>query len=159
MLPEGAQAPAFVLSDQDGTPRALADYAGSWVLLYFYPKDDTPGCTQEACAIRENWSEFSRLGITVLGVSKDSAKSHRRFADKYKLPFTLLSDADTAVMRAYGVWAKKKFMGREYLGTVRASYLIGPDGRIARVYPAVKPAGHADEVLADLKVLKKEKAG
>lgn len=105
--------------------------------------------------IRENWSEFKKLGITVLGVSKDSPKSHRKFADKYELPFTLLSDEDKKVMEQYGVWAKKKFMGREYMGTVRASYLIDPKGVIAKAYPKVEPAGHAEQVLADLSVLDK----
>ena len=151
MIKEKSTAPKFSLLDQDGIERPLADYRGSWVLLYFYPKDDTPGCTKEACMIRENFSEFKKLKITVLGVSKDSVKSHKKFAEKYSLPFTLLSDESLAVMKEYGVWAKKKFMGREYMGTVRSSYLIDPKGKIAKVYEKVEPAGHADQVLADLK--------
>lgn len=100
--------------------------------------------------IRENWSEFAKLGITVIGISKDSVKSHKKFINKYQLPFTLLSDVDFSVMKQYGVWAKKKFMGREYMGTLRSSYLIDPTGRIAKVYEKVEPAGHAEQVLADL---------
>jgi peroxiredoxin Q/BCP len=154
MLNEKSKAPAFKLPDQDGIKRSLSEYRGQWVLLYFYPKDDTPGCTTEACTIKENFSEFKKLGITVLGVSKDGVQSHKKFADKYKLPFTLLADTDTDVMQTYEVWAKKKFMGREYMGTLRASYLIDPKGGIAKVYAKVEPAGHADQVLADLRALK-----
>lgn len=153
MLKEHDVAPAVELSDQDGVTRSLTDYRGGWVLLYFYPKDDTPGCTKEACMIRENWSEFARLGITVLGVSVDSVKSHKKFVEKYSLPFTLLADEEKKVVNTYGVWAKKKFMGREYMGTLRTSFLIDPKGQIAKIYTDVKPAGHADEVLADLKEL------
>ncbi len=155
MLNQNSKAPAFALPDQDGVKRTLAGYRGQWLLLYFYPKDDTPGCTKEACMIKENFSEFKKLGIAVVGISKDTVMSHRKFADKYKLPFTLLADTDTGVMQDYEVWAKKKFMGREYMGTLRASYLIDPKGTIAKVYAAVEPAGHADQVLADLKQLKK----
>ena len=153
MIKESTKAPNFRLPDQDGVERSLTDYKGQWVLLYFYPKDDTPGCTKEACMIRENFSEFKRLKIVVLGVSKDSVKSHKKFADKYDLTFTLLSDESLAMMKEYGVWAKKKFMGREYMGTLRSSYLINPKGIIAKVYEKVEPAGHADQVLADLKEL------
>lgn len=153
MLKANIKAPDFTLPDQDGKQRSLSDYFGKWVLLYFYPKDDTAGCTKEACMIRDNWSEFKKLGITVLGVSVDTVKSHRKFADKYDLPFTLLADEEKKVVHLYGVWAKKKFMGREYMGTVRSSFLIGPDGRIAKVYEKVASAGHADEVLLDMKAL------
>jgi thioredoxin-dependent peroxiredoxin len=154
MREEKTIAPEFVLPDQEGKEHALSQYRGQWVLVYFYPKDDTPGCTKEACMIRDNWTEFKKLGIVVLGISKDSPKSHKKFVEKYDLPFTLLSDEDTKVMQQYEVWATKKFMGREYLGTLRASYLIDPQGSIARVYKKVEPAGHADEVLADLQALR-----
>lgn len=146
---EGEKAPAFALPDQDGRVRSLEEYRGERVLLYFYPKDDTPGCTQEACAIRDAIGNFSDLGIVVLGVSADPVKKHAAFAKKYDLPFPLLSDPDHTVLEAYGVWQKKKFMGREYMGITRTSFLIGDDGRIEKVYLSVKPATHADEVLAD----------
>lgn len=150
----GAKAPEFALPDQDGKIRSLADCSGDWVLLYFYPKDDTPGCTTEACSIRDRFADFRKAKVTVFGVSVDSAKSHAKFATKYKLPFTLLSDADKTLVNSYGVWAKKKFMGREYMGTLRHSFLIGPDGRIAKVYDAVKPAMHAAEIIADVAAFK-----
>jgi len=150
----GKKAPAFTLMDQDGKPHSLSQYAGKWVLLYFYPKDDTPGCTVEACMIRDVWAKFKKAGAVVLGVSTDAVKSHAKFADKYDLPFTLLSDADKKVVEKYGVWAQKKFMGRTYMGTLRSSFLIGPDGKIAKVYENVKPAMHAAEVLSDLATLK-----
>lgn len=132
----------------------LSQYSGKWVLLYFYPKDDTPGCTKQACAIRDEFPNFKKLQATVLGVSVDSPKSHGKFAMKYELPFTLLADEKKEVVTRYGVWAKKKFMGREYLGTLRTSFLINPDGVIARVYENVKPELHAKEVLADLQKLR-----
>lgn len=152
-LKPGDKAPAFSLPDQTGTERALKDYAGKWVLLYFYPKDDTPGCTTEACSIRDGWSAFKKAGLTVLGASTDSVKSHAKFADKYDLPFTLLSDEQKELVEAYGVWGKKKFMGREYMGTKRWSFLIDPKGKIAKVYEDVKPADHAQNVLEDIKDL------
>ncbi len=146
----GSKAPDFNLLDQAGQKHTLAQYAGQWVLLYFYPKDDTPGCTTEACALRDNLPQFKKLSCVVLGVSVDSEKSHAKFVKKYDLPFTLLADTDKTLVEAYGVWGKKKFMGREYLGTKRVSFLIDPQGKIAKVYEEVKPAIHADEVLADL---------
>ncbi len=149
-LTVGLKAPDFSLPDQAGKEHTLADYAGKWVLLYFYPKDDTSGCTKEACTIRDNWSAFIKAGIVVLGVSADSAKSHDKFAAKYQLPFTLLADEDKKVITAYGVWQKKKLYGREYMGIVRWSFLIAPDGKIAKIYEGVKPAEHAAEVLADV---------
>ncbi len=139
-----------MLPDQDGVSHKLSDYKGQWVLLYFYPKDDTPGCTMEACAIRDNFPAFGKLQAQVFGVSVDPVAKHKKFADKYKLPFTLLSDEDKLVVNAYGVWGKKKFMGREYMGTNRISFLIDPDGNIAKVYEKVKPKEHAEEVLTDL---------
>jgi peroxiredoxin Q/BCP len=148
-----AKAPGFSLQDQNGTVQALSAYAGKWVLLYFYPKDDTPGCTKEACAIRDAFPEFDAGKITVLGISPDSVKSHKKFEEKYKLPFTLLADEGANIARAYGVWGLKKFMGREYEGVMRMSFLISPDGTIAKVYEKVTPETHAAEVLEDLKEL------
>lgn len=149
----GSAAPTFSLPDQTGKIHSLADYAGKWVLLYFYPKDDTPGCTTEACSIRDNWPKFKKAGVVVLGVSVDPVKSHAKFAEKYELPFTLLADEKKELVKAYGVWGQKKFMGRDYMGTFRTSFLIGPDGKIAKVYEDVKPADHAEEVLADVKAM------
>lgn len=149
------KAPDFSLPDQEGEEHKLSDYKGKWVLLYFYPKDDTPGCTKEACMIRDSFPDFKKLKITVLGASTDSVKSHKKFEDKYKLPFTLLADEDKKLVKSYGVWAKKKFMGREYVGTLRNSFLIDPKGKIAKIYEGVKPELHADEVLEDVKRLTK----
>lgn len=152
MLPAvGSAAPDFTLPDQDGVTHTLSGQKGKWVLVYFYPKDDTPGCTKEACVLRDALPDFHALDAVVFGVSADSVKSHRKFADKFELPFTLLSDGDKTVISAYGVWGKKKFMGREYEGVLRTSFLINPEGKIAKVYESVSPPGHAEEVLADLK--------
>lgn len=149
----GDQAPAFSLPDHTGTVHSLKDQKGKWVLLYFYPKDNTPGCTVQACSMRDNYPTFKKLGLTVFGVSTDSQKSHGKFVEKFDLPFTLLADEEKTLVQAYGVWDKKKFMGREYMGTKRWSFLINPDGKIAKVYEDVKPAKHVDDVLADLKSL------
>lgn len=146
----GSIAPDFTLPDQDGIERSLSAYRGQTVLLYFYPKDDTPGCTKEACAIRDSFPAFDSSKAAVLGISPDSVKSHKKFAEKYGLPFTLLADEGHRVADEYGVWGKKKFMGREYEGVLRTSFLIGPDGKILKVYESVKPEQHAAEVLADL---------
>ncbi|MBU6323680.1 MAG: thioredoxin-dependent thiol peroxidase [Patescibacteria group bacterium] len=153
MPPEGSPAPAFVLPDQDGKEHTLAEYRGRWVLLYFYPKDDTPGCTIEACAIRDQFKDFKKIGAEVLGVSTDSVASHKKFAQAYELPFTLLSDEHKEVVGSYGVFGEKKFMGKTYMGTSRTSFLIRPDGTIAKAYEKVKPEKHAAEVIADLKRL------
>lgn len=147
----GKKAPAFTTLDQDGNKQSLKDYLGKWVLLYFYPKDDTPGCTKEACALRDMFPHFKKIAAVVLGVSTDSVKSHGKFVKKYDLPFTLLADEDKKIVEAYEVWGKKKFMGREYMGTMRTSFLIDPSGAIAKIYESVKPEVHAEEVLADLK--------
>jgi peroxiredoxin Q/BCP len=155
MIPKlHAVAPLFALPDQDGKEHSLTDYAGKWVLLYFYPKDDTPGCTKEACTIRDSFPDFKKMKITVLGMSVDSVKSHKKFERKYKLPFTLLSDDKKEVVKKYGVWGKKKLMGRAYEGTSRTSFLIDPKGKIAKIYKDVNPVSHAEEVLADMKTLK-----
>lgn len=151
----GTKAPAWKALDQEGLMQASKNYLGQWVILYFYPKDDTPGCTTEACSFRDGFAKFKRAGIEVIGVSVDSVKKHAKFVEKYSLPFTLLADEDKKIVEAYGVWGKKKFMGREYMGTNRVSYLIDPKGKIAKVYDKVKPDEHADEVLADVKELSK----
>jgi len=155
MKKAGTKAPSFKAPDQEGVVRSLKDYAGKWVILYFYPKDDTPGCTKEACSFRDGFALYKRAGIEVIGVSVDSVKKHAKFVEKYSLPFTLLSDEDKKIVEAYGVWGEKKFMGRTYMGTNRVSYLINPEGKIAKVYDKVKPEEHADEVLADVKQLRK----
>lgn len=144
------KAPDFTIPDQDGAMHSLSDYAGHWVLLYFYPKDDTPGCTKEACSLRDTFPRFQNMDTIILGVSVDSVASHEKFARKYSLPFTLLSDTAKKVVNLYGVWRKKKFMGSEYMGTVRSSFLINPRGDIVAVYENVKPDIHAEEVLTDL---------
>jgi peroxiredoxin Q/BCP len=136
--------------DETGTPRRLSDYRGKPVVLYFYPKDDTPGCTKEACSFRDDYSVYEEAGVVILGVSPDSPKSHAKFKEKYNLPFTLLADEEHRVCELYGAWGRKKFMGREYDGVLRTTFLIGPDGTILRVFPDVKPEGHSKEVLAAL---------
>jgi len=151
----GSFAPEFNLPDQDGKMHSLKEYQGQWVLLYFYPKDDTPGCTTEACSLRDNLPKFKKLKAQVFGVSTDSVKSHRKFADKFELPFTLLSDESKELVKKYDVYRPKKFMGREFLGTMRESFLIDSKGKIAKIYENVKPAIHADEVLVDLTKLQK----
>jgi len=149
----GAPAPELNIPDQTGTERTLAEYRGRWVLLYFYPKDDTPGCTTEACTLRDNLPKLQGLNAVVLGVSKDTVKSHARFAEKYGLPFILLADEELNVIKSYDVWQQKKFMGREYMGVARSSFLIDPEGKIAKIYFNVKPAEHATQVMQDLETL------
>ncbi len=149
----GAVAPNFSLPDQAGIVHELKSTRGQWVLLYFYPKDDTPGCTKEACALRDHWKEFTKIGAQVFGISTDSVKSHGKFAAKFDLSFPILSDEDKHVVELYGVWGKKKFMGREYTGTFRHSFLIDPKGNIAKIYTEVKPEKHAEEVLQDIQLL------
>jgi len=148
------QAPNFTLPDQTGTMRSLSDYAGRWVVLYFYPKDGTPGCTTEACNFRDERDAIAKFGnAEVIGISKDSVKSHAKFAEKQSLNFTLLSDEDHKVIEAYGSWGPKKFMGRELLGVHRDTYIINPEGNIVKVYKGVNPKKHAAEIIADLKEL------
>ncbi|GIV63817.1 MAG: putative peroxiredoxin bcp [Bellilinea sp.] len=125
-------------------------FAAKPVVLYFYPKDDTPGCTKEACGFRDDYSEYAKAGVVILGISPDSPKSHAKFKEKYNLPFTLLADEDHQVCELYGAWGRKKFMGREYDGVLRTTFLISPEGTILRVFPDVKPEGHSKEVLAAL---------
>ncbi len=149
-LKEGDRAPGFTADTSGGGKVALSDFKEKNVILYFYPRDNTPGCTKEACAFRDAFAMFKKRGAVVLGVSTDSVESHDKFAAKYNLPFTLVSDVDKRIVRAYGVWGEKAFLGRKYQGTYRVTFLIGPDGRIKKIWPAVKPAGHAKEVLAAL---------
>jgi thioredoxin-dependent peroxiredoxin len=147
----GTLAPDFILTDDSGATRRLSDYRGENVVLYFYPKDDTPGCTTEACNFRDDYSDFVNAGVTILGVSPDSPKSHAKFKQKYQLPFPLLADEDHVICETYGVWGQKKFMGREYMGVLRTTFLISPDGKIKKVFENVKPSDHSAEVLAVLK--------
>lgn len=149
-LKEGDMAPDFSAATSGGGKISLADFKGKNVILYFYPKDDTPGCTKEACAFRDGFAEFQKRGAVVLGVSTDSAASHDKFVEKFKLPFPLLADEDKTIVNAYGVWGDKSFLGRVYQGTRRVTFLIGPDGRIKKIWPKVKPDQHAAEVLAAL---------
>ncbi len=150
MISIGKAAPDFTLPDQDGKMHTLSDYQGKWVLMYFYPKDDTTGCTAEACAIRDDIPAFKKLKAVVFGISADSVASHKKFAEKYKLPFTLLADENKKVITKYGVWGIKKMYGREYEGIFRSSFLIDPKGKVAKVYEKVKPLEHAEEVLVDI---------
>lgn len=149
-LKEGDKAPTFTTATSGGGKISLADFKGQNVILYFYPKDDTPGCTKEACSFRDHFEEFRQRGAVVLGVSTDSVKSHDRFVEKFKLPFALLADDDKKIVQNYGVWGEKTFMGRKYLGTHRVTFLIGPDGKIKKIWPKVKPDEHVAEVLAAL---------
>ena len=147
-LKEGDQAPGFSAPVSGGVTVSLEELAGKHVILYFYPRDDTPGCTKEACAFRDHFAAFKKKGAVVLGVSIDPVKSHDKFVEKFKLPFPLLADVDKKIVEAYGVWGQKSFMGRKYLGIHRVTFLIGPDGRIKKIWPKVKPEEHAEEVLA-----------
>ncbi|MBI5638351.1 MAG: thioredoxin-dependent thiol peroxidase [Nitrospinae bacterium] len=153
-LETGAKAPSFCLLDHNEKETALKDFAGKWVVLYFYPKDNTPGCTTEAVEFTARLKDFEKLGAAILGVSADSPKSHRAFIEKQKLDLRLLSDTDRKMLQAYGVWRKKKMAGREYMGIVRTTCLIAPDGKLAKVWPKVKVKGHVDDVLAALRKLK-----
>lgn len=147
-LAEGAPAPAFTYLTADGASHSTADFAGRPYVVYFYPKDDTPGCTKQACSFRDRYADFREAGVAVIGVSVDSDASHARFRNKYDLPFGLAADPEKRIVTAFGVWGEKKFMGRAYAGTHRITFLVGADGRIAKVWPKVKPENHAAEVLA-----------
>ncbi len=146
----GKLAPNFELADQDNKNHKLSDYKGKKVLLYFYPKDFTSGCTTEACSLRDNFPRFGGVNAEIIGISTDSVKSHKKFADKYRLPFTILADEKKEVVKLYNVWQPKKFLGKECLGTLRTSFLIDEEGRVAKIYEKVNPAKHTQEVLADL---------
>lgn len=147
------KAKEFGLVDQNNKVQKLSDYAGKWVVLYFYPKDDTPGCTKEACNFRDSYHVFDKLGVQILGVSKDSVKSHQKFAEKYHLNFPILSDENLETIRAYEAWGKKKFLGKEFEGTLRMTYLIDPTGEIRKVYKNVNPLTHAGEIEKDLSAM------
>lgn len=153
MLNEKTKAPDFELLDENGILHKLSDYAGAPLVLYFYPKDDTPGCTTEACNFRDNYSAYEKANTKILGVSTDSVKSHKKFKEKYHLPFPLLSDPDHKVVEQYGVWTEKKMMGKKYMGIARTTYLIDKNGKIAKVFEGVKPSEHSREVLEVLKAL------
>lgn len=144
-------APEFQLKDDTGKTHSLSDYRGKPVVLYFYPKDDTPGCTVEACEFRDDYSVYEEAGITILGISPDNEKSHSKFKQKYDLPFTILADSDHVVSDLYGVWVEKNMYGRKYFGIKRTTFLIGADGIILKIFENVKPKGHSSEVLSALK--------
>jgi len=150
MLKENTPAPDFTLPDETGEMRSLSNYFGQNIVLYFYPKDDTPGCTTEACKFRDDYSAYEKSDVVILGVSPDSPKSHAKFKAKYQLPFTLLSDGDHKVCELYEVWGKKNMYGKEYDGVFRTTYIIGKDGKILKVFENVKPADHSAEILAVL---------
>lgn len=153
LIDVGKKAPAFTLKDQTGEAHKLSDYTGSPVVLYFYPKDDTSGCTKEACAFRDLQPKFGKVDAVVLGVSPDDEESHAKFVDKYDLNFTLLADPGSKVCEKYGVWQEKSMYGRTYMGVVRTTYLIGPDGKVKQRWDKVKVPGHAEEVLEAVKAL------
>lgn len=155
-LSSGQIAPEFSLKDQKGAVHKLSDYRGKWVFLYFYPKDDSPGCTIEACSVKDNWDNFKKFNCTVLGVSTDGEKSHAKFVQKFSLPFTLLADDQRNLVKIYDVWGEKEFMGRDYMGTIRTSFIIDPEGKIRKVYAEVRPKKHIADVLDDLKKLQKK---
>jgi peroxiredoxin Q/BCP len=154
-LKAGLPAPDFSAETSSGKKVSLADFRGKFLVLYFYPRDATPGCTREACAFRDLFAELRKNNIEVLGISADSAASHRKFREKQSLPFELLADEKKEVIGAYGAWGPKSFLGRKYLGILRITYLIGPDGRIVRVWPKVKPDEHAREILAAVKEIQR----
>jgi peroxiredoxin Q/BCP len=150
LINEGGPAPDFTLTTDSGGTVKLSDLRGKPVVLYFYPKDDTPGCTRQACDIRDGWAAFQRAGAVVLGISPDKEASHAKFKAKYDLPFTLLADPDHSVSEAYEVWKEKSFAGRKYMGVERSTFVIGPDGELVKVMRKVDPKTHADDVLAVL---------
>ena len=148
MLEVGQKAPQFTLSDKDNKEVSLSDFLGKKVVVYFYPKDNTPGCTRQACAFAENYKRFEEKGVVVIGISKDSVASHVKFAEKYNLPFILLSDKELTAINAYGVWQEKKMCGKVSMGVVRTTFVIDEDGNIERIMPKVKPDTNAEEILA-----------
>jgi peroxiredoxin Q/BCP len=150
VLNPGDTAPNFTLSESGGATRSLHDLRGKNVILFFYPKDDTPGCTKEACSFRDSYADYKGINAEILGISPDDVKSHDKFAAKFNLPFPLLADTDHQVSEAYGAWGQKSLYGRKYMGMLRTTYLIDADGKVEKVWTGVKPAGHAHEVLAAL---------
>jgi peroxiredoxin Q/BCP len=155
-LEEGSLAPDFSLSNDNNVTIQLSNYRGRMVVLYFYPRDDTPGCTTEACSFRDNFEVYKKAGAVILGVSADKPKSHEKFREKYRLPYPLLSDPDHRVCELYHVWGRKKIMGREYDGIFRTTFLINEKGRIEKIFTKVKPSGHSDEVIAAIRALKEK---
>jgi peroxiredoxin Q/BCP len=147
MIEIGKKAPDFTLPDRTGKKHKLSDSRGKPVVLYFYPKDDTPGCTKEACSFRDSFADYKKAGVVVIGVSVDDEKSHGKFIDKYKLPFLLLSDTDKKVVEKYGVWVEKSMYGKKYWGTARKTFVLNKEGKLLHVFDKVKPENHADEVL------------
>lgn len=147
------KAPAFTLPNQNGDKVKLSEYKDKWVLIYFYPRDNTPGCTKETRGMQDHLKAFNKINLDVIGISADTVASHKKFADKLGLDFNLLADEDQVVVNKYGVWGEKKFMGKTYMGINRSSFLIDPKGKIAKIYPKVKPEPHAEEVLADVQAL------
>lgn len=150
MLAIGTKAPSFELLDQDGQKHSLQEYKGKKVILYFYPKDNTSGCTKEACEFKENYPQFQEKGAVILGISKDSVTSHKKFQEAFQLPFTLLSDPDLEAIRAYEVWVEKSMYGRKYMGVERSTYLINEEGIIEKIFQKVKPTNHSKDVLKEL---------
>ena len=148
------EAKGFALTDQNGKIHKLSDYKGKWVVLYFYPKDDTPGCTKEACNFRDSFEKLQGMNVQILGVSKDTVASHKKFAEKYNLNFPILSDESAKVIKMYDAWGEKKFMGKTFEGTLRTTYLISPQGGIVKVYKKVNPLTHSSEIISDLMKLK-----
>jgi thioredoxin-dependent peroxiredoxin len=149
-LKPGDIAPEINSSDQNGNPVSLAGFKGSKVIVYFYPKDDTPGCTAEACSLRDGYSELLNKGFKIIGVSADNGKSHKKFADKYHLPFPLIPDTEKEIIKAYGVWGRKKFLGKEYDGIIRTTFIIGEDGKILKVIEDVKTKNHSEQILSEM---------
>lgn len=145
------KAPDFNLPDQDGKLHKQGDYKGRWLILYFYPKDDTPGCTTEACNFRDASEEYKKLGVSIIGISKDSIKSHKKFTEKHQLNFPLLADESGETVKVYGAWGEKSMFGKKYMGILRNTYLINPKGEIEKTYEKVKPEIHSSEIIADLK--------
>jgi peroxiredoxin Q/BCP len=152
-LSAGMKAPEFTLVDENGAPQKLSDYRGKPLVLYFYPKDDTPGCTKEACSFRDDYDVYEKSGVVILGVSPDSPKQHTKFKKKYNLPFTLLADENHQVCGLYGAWGLKKLMGREYEGVLRTTFLIDAQGQIIKIFKNVRPEGHSAEILDALKAV------
>lgn len=148
------KATEFSLPDENGVVHTLSEYKGKWIVLYFYPKDDTPGCTKEACSFRDIVGDLQQMGVVVIGVSKDSVDSHKKFHDKHQLNFTLLSDESLSMIKEYGAWGRKKFLGKEYDGMLRITYIIDDTGEVRKAYDSVNPFDHAPEIIRDLKTLK-----
>lgn len=148
MLQEGSAAPDFSLEDETGATVSLASFKGKTAIVYFYPKDDTPGCTKEACGFRDVYDQILAKGAVVIGISPDKAASHGKFRAKYELPFVLLSDPEHTTLEAYGAWGEKAMYGKKYMGVIRSTVVVGPDGKIQKIFPKVSPEGHAEEILA-----------